>query len=101
MRRELGQAGLADGPLERIAALVDRTASDRLPGAIDAAPVGRPSDGPLVLLKRLLLPPWYRLSGPALEEALADRLCPSAAPSGWRAPTRCPTTRPGPVSGAS
>src|ERR687897_3530247 len=84
MRRELGQLSLADGlvdggagrnrQLERIAALVDWAAFERLLGAVYAAPVGRPSYGPLVLLRCLLLQQWYRLSDPGLEEALADRL---------------------------
>jgi transposase, IS5 family len=83
MRRELGQLSLADGLVEgaarnrqlaKIAALVDWAAFERLLGAIYAAPVGRPSYGPLVLLKCLLLQQWYRLSDPGLEEALSDRL---------------------------
>jgi transposase, IS5 family len=84
MRRELGQLSLADGvieagagrnrQLEKIAALVDWAAFERLLGAIYAAPVGRPSYGPLVLLRCLLLQQWYRLSDPGLEEALSDRL---------------------------
>jgi IS5 family transposase len=84
MRRQLGQLGLADGlvdggagrnrQLERIAALVEWAAFERLLGDIYAAPVGRPSYGPLVLLKCLLLQQWYRLSDPGLEEALSDRL---------------------------
>lgn len=84
MRRELGQLCLADGlveggagrnrQLEKIAALVDWAGFERLLGEIYAAPVGRPSYGPLVLLKCLLLQQWYRLSDPGLEEALSDRL---------------------------
>jgi transposase, IS5 family len=84
MRRELGQLSLADGlveggagrnrQLEKIAALVEWAAFERLLGEIYAAPVGRPSYGPLVLLKCLLLQQWYRLSDPGLEEALSDRL---------------------------
>jgi transposase, IS5 family len=84
MRRELGQLSLADGlvdggagrnrQLERITALVDWAAFERLLGEVYAAPVGRPSYGPEVLLKGLLLQQWYRLSDPGLEEALADRL---------------------------
>jgi IS5 family transposase len=84
MRRELGQLSLADGlvegsagrnrQLEKIAALVDWAALERLLGAIYAAPVGRPSYGPLVLMRCLLLQQWYRLSDPGLEEALSDRL---------------------------
>jgi transposase, IS5 family len=84
MRRELGQLSLADGlvdggagrnrQLEEIAALIDWTAFERLLGDVYAAPVGRPSYGAVVLLKCLLLQQWYRLSDPALEEALSDRL---------------------------
>src|SRR5918996_6616319 len=84
MRRELGQLSLADGrvdsgagrnrQLEKITALVDWAAFERLLRAVHAAPVGRPSYGPLVLMKCLLLQQWYRLSDPGLEEALADRL---------------------------
>ena len=84
MRRELGQLSLADGlveggagrnrQLEKIAALVDWAAFERLLGDIYAAPVGRPSYGPLILFRCLLLAQWYGLSDPALEEALSDRL---------------------------
>jgi transposase, IS5 family len=84
MRRELGQLCLADGlveggagrnrQLERIAALVDWAAFERLLSGIYAAPVGRPSYGPVLLLKCLLLQQWYGLSDPGLEEALSDRL---------------------------
>jgi IS5 family transposase len=83
MRRELGQLSLADGLVEgaarnrqlaKIAALVDWASFARLLGDIYAAPVGRPSYGPLVLLRCLLLQQWYRLSDPGLEEALSDRL---------------------------
>jgi hypothetical protein len=72
MRRELGQLSLADGLVEggvgrnrrpeRIAALVDGAAFERLLGAVYAAPVGRPSYGPVVLLKCFLLQQWYRAS---------------------------------------
>jgi transposase, IS5 family len=84
MRRELGQLSLADGlvdggagrnrQLERIAALVDWAAFARLLSEVYAAPRGRPSYGPVVLLKCLLLQQWYGLSDPGLEEALSDRL---------------------------
>jgi transposase, IS5 family len=84
MRRELGQLSLADGLVEggagrnrrlaKIASLVDWSGFERLLGDIYAAPVGRPSYGPLVLLRCLLLQQWYRLSDPGLEEALSDRL---------------------------
>jgi IS5 family transposase len=82
VRRELGQLSLADGlvegagrnrQLEQIAALVDWAAFERQLGDIYAAPVGRPSYGPLVLLKCVLLQQWYRLSDPGLEEALSFR----------------------------
>jgi IS5 family transposase len=84
MRRELGQLSLADGlvaggagrnrQLEKIAALVDWTGFERLLGEVYAAPVVRPSYGPVVLLRCLLLQQWYQLSDPGLEEALSDRL---------------------------
>jgi len=84
MRRELGQLSLADGlieggagrnrQLEKIAALVDWAAFGRLLGEVYAAPVGRPSYGPVVLLKCMLLQQWYGLSDPGFEEALSDRL---------------------------
>jgi transposase len=84
MRRELGQLSLADGlvaggagrnrQLERIASLVDWAAFERLLGEVYAAPVGRPSYGPVVLMRCTLLQQWYGLSDPGLEEALSDRL---------------------------
>jgi hypothetical protein len=68
MRRELGQLSLADGlleggagrnrQLERIAALVDWAAFERLLCEVYAAPVGRPSYGPVVLMRCLLLAQW-------------------------------------------
>ena len=84
MRRELGQLSLADGlvegaagrnrQLDKIASLVDWGGFERLLAAVYAAPVGRPSYGPLVLLRCTLLQQWYGLSDPGLEEALSDRL---------------------------
>jgi IS5 family transposase len=84
MRRELGQLSLADGlvaggagrnrQLERIGSLVDWAAFERLLGEVYAAPVGRPSYGPVVLMRCALLQQWYGLSDPGLEEALSDRL---------------------------
>jgi transposase, IS5 family len=83
VRRELGQLSLADGlvegagrnrQLERIAALVEWAPFAWRLGAVYAAPVGRPSYGPVVLLNGLLLQQWYCLSDPGLEEALSDRL---------------------------
>jgi len=84
MRRDLGQLSLADGlvaggagrnrQLEQIAALVDWARFERLLGEVYAAPVGRPSYGPVVLMRCLLLQQWYGLSDPGFEEALSDRL---------------------------
>jgi IS5 family transposase len=53
---------------------VDWAGFERLLGEVYAAPVGRPSYGPLVLLRCTLLQQWYGLSDPGLEEALSDRL---------------------------
>jgi IS5 family transposase len=53
--------------------LVEWAAFERLLGEVYAAPVGRPSYGPMVLMKCLLLQQWYRLSDLGLEAALADR----------------------------
>ena len=101
MRRELGQLSLADGLVEgaganrqlaKIAALVDWPAFERLLGDIYAAPVGRPSYGPLVLLKCLLLQQWYRLSDPGSRRRCRTG-CRFAASSAWRWPTRCRTIR--------
>jgi transposase, IS5 family len=70
----MGRLSLADGlveggagrnrQLERIAALVDWAAFEGRLGEVDAAPVGRPSYGPVLLLKCLLLQQWHRLSDP-------------------------------------
>jgi IS5 family transposase len=43
-------------------------------GKVYAAPVGRPSYGPVALLRCLLLQQWHRPSDPGLEQALSDRL---------------------------
>jgi IS5 family transposase len=81
MRRIYGQLSLADGlvsgrsgALDRIAVFVDWGALERLMGSVQAAPVGRPGYGPVVLLRCVLLQQWYELSDPGLEEALGDRL---------------------------
>ena len=83
MRRELGQLTWRTAGRQRRgaqpAAGADRGAGhwaafERLLGEVYAAPVGRPSYGPVVLLQCLLLQQWYRLSDPGLEEALSDRL---------------------------
>ena len=41
---------------------------------LHAAPVGRPSYPPLLMVKVLLLQQWYQASDPAMEEALWERL---------------------------
>jgi IS5 family transposase len=78
-----GQLSLADGlvaqvgvnrSLERLAGAVDWGCFEALLSGIYASQRGRPSYPPLVLFKCLLLQQWYRLSDPALEEAVADRL---------------------------
>jgi len=84
MRRDLGQLSLADGlvaggagrnrQLEKIAALVDWGGFERLLAEVYAAPVGRPSYGPVGLMRCLLVQQWYGLSDPGFEEALSDRL---------------------------
>lgn len=83
MHRELGQPSLVEAwlpenlgqnqRLERITALVDWSRLEQLVAGIYAAPVGRPSYPPLLLVKVLLLQQWYNLSDPQLEEALGDR----------------------------
>jgi Transposase domain (DUF772) len=102
MRRELGQLSLADGLVEgagrnrqlaKIAALVDWTVFERLLGAIYAAPAGRPSYGPVVLLKCLLLQQWYRLSDPGSRRR-SMTACHFGASSASRWPIRCRITRP-------
>jgi IS5 family transposase len=81
--RRGGQLSLADGlvaqvgvnrSLERLAEAVDWSCFEALLKGVYASPRGRPSYPPLVLFKCLLLQQWYRLSDPALEEAVADRL---------------------------
>jgi IS5 family transposase len=81
MRRVFGQLSLADGlvarrsgSLEQIAGVLDWGSLAALMGKVQAAPVGRPGYGPVVLLRCVLLQQWYGLSDPGLEEALSDRL---------------------------
>jgi hypothetical protein len=81
MRRVFGQLSLADGlvarrsgSLEQIAGVLDWGSLAALMRGVQAAPVGRPGYGPVVLLRCVLLQQWYGLSDPALEEALSDRL---------------------------
>lgn len=81
--REVGQLSLADSlvstvgtntTLERLSELIDWLSIAALLQSIHAAPYGRKSYPPVVMLKALLLQQWYGLSDPALEAALADRL---------------------------
>ena len=82
-QRWIGQGNLAEAllaasagsnrRLERIAGLVDWAPMERLLLPL-RAPTGRPGYPPLALFRALLLAPWYQLSDPGLEEALADRL---------------------------
>ena len=60
--------------LERIDRLLEWTALAVVVAPIYAAPTGRPSHPPLLMVKALLLQQGYGLSDPGLEEALADRL---------------------------
>src|SRR4051812_23139625 len=99
MRRVFGQLGLADGlvtrrsgSLEQIAGVLDWGSLAALMCAVQAAPIGRPGYGPLVLLRCVLLQQWYGLSDPALEEALNDRLS-FGILSVCRCRTRCRITR--------
>jgi hypothetical protein len=74
MRRELGRLNVADDlveggagrirQMEKIAALADRGGFERLLGEVHAAPMGRPSYGPVILMRCLLLQQWGRLSAP-------------------------------------
>jgi IS5 family transposase len=83
MHRQSGQLSLADAlaagaganpRLERIDGLLDWTRLAAVVAPIYAAPTGRPSYPPLLMVKALLLQQWYGLSDPGLEEALGDRL---------------------------
>ena len=60
--------------LERIAAALDWERLAALVADIYAAPSGRPSYRPLVMVKVLLLQQWYDASDEAMEEALWDRV---------------------------
>ena len=84
MHRPSGQMELVEGwfdpglgrneRLDRIAAMIDWSAIERLVSAIHSAPEGRKAYAPLVMVKALLLQQWYSLSDPRLEEALSDTL---------------------------
>lgn len=82
MHRELGVRGLADeflgnaakGKLDRILELLDWSRFAIILKNVHDAAEGRPAFPPLMLFKALLLAQWYKLSDPALEEALLDRI---------------------------
>ncbi len=60
--------------LERLTQLIDWAPLEALVIDLHAAPVGRPSYPPLLMVKVLLLQQWYQASDPAMEEALWERL---------------------------
>ena len=60
--------------LERIDALVDWKKLAKLVNGIYAAPLGRPSYPPVVMVKLMVLQQWYDASDEAMEEALWDRI---------------------------
>lgn len=60
--------------LEKIAALLDWSALERLLAPLHQAETGRPPYAALSMFKGLLLQQWYGLSDPGLEEALGDRV---------------------------
>jgi IS5 family transposase len=82
--RDLGQMSLVDrlvgetAPgnafLERVSALVDWEAVERVLSPLRPGAMGAPAYPAPMLFKALLLQQWYGLSDPALEEALGDRL---------------------------
>lgn len=84
MHRDMGRPSFAEAMvsetlghnqrLERIDDAVDWDRLGRVVAGVHAAPRGRPSYPPLLMVKALLLQQWYRLSDPQLEEALGDRL---------------------------
>jgi IS5 family transposase len=78
-QRSLGDALLHPGlgqnrRLDRIGALLDWAAIERLLSGIRRGEVGAPPYPALLMFKALLLQQWYGLSDPELEEALTDRL---------------------------
>ena len=90
MHREMGQPSAVEAllpptlgqnqRLARIAAAVDWAPIGQLVSTIYAAPVGRPSYPPLLLVKALLLAQWYDLSDPSVgrsveRPALLPPLC--------------------------
>lgn len=82
--RRLGQMSFADrlvaavargnATLERLDALVEWSAVERLLGPLRGGAMGAPGYPALAMFKALLLQRWHDLSDPQLEEALADQL---------------------------
>ncbi len=60
--------------LERIDEVVDWRKLAKLVNGIYAAPLGRPSYPPVVMVKIMVLQQWYDASDEAMEEALWDRI---------------------------
>ena len=60
--------------MERLTDLIDWAPLEALVADLHAAPVGRPSYPPLLMVTVLLLQPRYQASDPAMEEALWERL---------------------------
>ena len=60
--------------LERIDEVVDWRKLAKLASGIYAAPLGRPSYPPVVMVKIMVLQQWYDASDEAMEEALWDRI---------------------------
>ena len=63
-----------NAPLERLTHVIDWECVEPLVAGIHAAPAGRPSYPPLLMVKAMLLQQWYRASDPAMEEALWERV---------------------------
>ena len=84
MHRQLGTPSFADAllpakvgrnsQLEDVDAMLDWEPVAAVVGDIYAAPEGRPSYPPLVMVKVLVLQQWYHASDPEIEAALWDRL---------------------------
>jgi IS5 family transposase len=83
--RRIGQLGFVDagvqqrrssgaGALEKIAALLDWVAIEKLLGGVHASRRGEAAYPPTMMFKVLLLQRWYGLSDPEMEAALGDRL---------------------------
>ena len=84
MHRQVGDASFMDAwlppqvgrnaRLDQLHEVVDWERLAAVVGDIYAAPEGRPSYPPLLMVKVLLLQQWYQASDPEIEAALWDRL---------------------------